>query len=490
MRITPFAMVTCGYILGCLIKCKTIEKKFLSVFLYHVIISLSVDFGYALQIGSYKFMHTGITSFVLFGLGVIYFFKKRPIPQKLEKWAFFLLASTILSAVLYAIFPYNKPIITFLAGWDKMAQGQYDRELLTKVGLSFVMSVFAIVRYLTILVVAKRVMVDGGKTRYVVDTVSTFLIAIVFYGIVEFIFKNAFKIDVLTNFLIPVFGKSEGGATHLVDRNGIIPLQGLTTEPSYYSFRLFFAGIFFLQRIRLSTEKTEKGIFIGAFVCALALLLVSMSFFALFFIGALFMMWCLNATTKKFLFRIGVGGGVAIVALLIISIPGVAIFQYFIERIRRLMQAIVDIFHSSLTASSENVRISSILESFVIFANRPLFGLYWYATDAHSLIVPILANCGCVGFVCWLVFNKYFTDFFGTRNVWRSLVILALLCITGSFGYILNAALPICVLACNITDRLPWARKPKLGESLKTVAGSIFIGDRCTYIAKDEGERL
>ncbi len=465
MQVSLFAFVSIAFIGYLCIKCKKLTEIIRAVFNFYIILSLTVDYGFSVAIGSIQLSHTAMTSIVLFVLCLIYLFQQKKCEQKTFIIGLAWITAIGVGALLYEIWPYEGRFLAELAGWDRFLTGKVvpltDRSV--RIG-TFAMNYFAAFRFVTILTAMKMIFRDQSKLVNSFQTVSQCVIFNIIYGFIELVAKNVLWFDISSKFLTPILGVRESAYQALSQRNGIFVLQGLTSEPSFYSFNLFVCGTLFLLMIFTIKNGVLSGNYKKYRLCFIGttiLELLTMSFSGYVFVICLLVLYYFCSGHKVNIIKIiKYIGATACIIVAILMVDNLfldkKVMGYLDERIRLLLKTIVQIqgigVMQANNSSSEAVRLTSIIESLKIVFVRPFFGLYWGASDCHSCIVSVLVNGGFVITGLWAAFVWNLMKPHIRMNLFTGMLICVLM-ILGSFGDAINLSLVYCLWIWSFLNR-------------------------------------
>lgn len=442
MSINPFSLVVILLVGGLFLKNfrKPIEVHIKNLFLVTVCLSLFLNVGWFLRVGSLEIGYSFVVSFLLFLLCLVYLFCNGKFSGKLLALGFLLCLSALIGVVHSALEPYRYGVVQ--NSWDYFVMGLEELTDSPVRSLSF-STVFGIVRFPVILAVLYVIYrkEDGFRALNVIGMLTNGFIA---YGFLEIFFRFLLRIDLTTLFLNPFFGEAYPTLA------GTERLQGLFKEPSHYAQGLLYLCVLSLFSIRVERDERKRLAAHCRLFCLLALLLLSTSFSALFYAVAVVALYPCVCRGVKARYIVGIGACLVLVALLLCTNGGfmrMLGLESLYERIDRTFRTFGALFAGERgTPSSEGARFTSIYYMIEIVLHRPLFGIGIGITDAHSTVFAVLANFGLVGFCLWgavlVMFGKI------KRNGIFFVAVFALcLAIAGGVGFMMNLGYPF-IFAC------------------------------------------
>ena len=461
MSFTPFSIVLTAIIGWLLFGARKLrlDEAVYKFFVLKLILDLTLDYGYFIKIGESTISYSGIVSIILFVLSL---FSMRKMDMKVLKNGLVFVFLLLLGIITGMLFPYDHRIVSVLNGWDRTLQGNYVKNEVS-IGFYNLSFLFTAIRFVVILATLRTLLVDRNKVFDLVRKVLSFSTLNIVYGYVEAILKNLFKFDVSANILSPIFGVTESTYSRLSLRGTLYSLQGLCKEPSYYSNTLFVFALLSIAYIYYArhSDILKKNIIVKKEIIRIAALSVLLIFgfsfssvvYLAFIVVAFFVVVLgqrkVNFISTRLIQSVPL---VLIIGILLLSLKSDGSLEYYATRFKQLGKTISQIISSgtvgAFNSSSEAVRLTSIIESFRYFLNRPLLGLGIGATDCHSFIVSILSNCGLLGLLLW---SKTIMAFSRTtmKNKKFIIFLFVILCIIGSFGDTFSFYYPVLILTYN-----------------------------------------
>ena len=407
MVITPFAVLLLLIYAYILIKSKTSLKIFRSFFIVLVTVTLNIRMGYFFKIGDSLLAYRAICTYFTTIVGIVIIFRQNKIQSRLLKIVALFVIAMVINFAVAKFFPYSGPIN--ITEWEDYVYGvrNYGRlngsELETGIYLVFICNCI-------ILIVAKF-MFSKQDVKYVISRVIDFSQISIILGFIEWLITNLFHSKIITEMCIAVFGIQGAQQNYLTHRGFLYAIQGSTKEPSMFSTTIFYLSILIIVESLLeNNNKIKRNILL---VCCGILLLINptlSSYVYLLIDIFLYFVFILRNSNRKHGFKV-------VLRTSIISITSIVLIffttiyaqdltsssNYILQRIGNAIIQVQNIISgSTLTYSSEAIRLSSIFYSFGMWIQRPFFGYGIGSLSCHSGIVTFLFGGGVVCFLLYV----------------------------------------------------------------------------------------
>lgn len=387
-----------------------LQKKdvFFRLFMVCLVTEVFIRMGSFCVIGSTYLPYDMLTEMVL----VLYCCTRlKNVPLKLYRVWLLLMVSCVIPILLLLLFPSSDQVATPQMTWDEiMFNGGhtiYPTVTPTVIQVTLRWTLFSIV---FLYIYTNWTVSDYTKTIITFSKISKTFIAI---GVVECIVKNILKREELWgNLLYTFFGDYKDTVYVARQRGGTIELNLFEQEASHYAYILTFVCIVTLSaNIIQNKKKLSPAIWV-----AIALMLLSSSFSALYLIACFFIFYLIyrwsievpsSAKKEKIFLLTVVGMGFLSFA----SIIQIMNTEWFVlQRLLRLIEnaSIIfstdAIFASSMADNSTLIRMASMIQTIMAFLKRPIFGYSLFAVHGHSTTAMHLAGVGIFGLYWWIRF--------------------------------------------------------------------------------------
>lgn len=407
MVITPFAVLLLLIYTYILIKNKTTLKIFRSFFIVLAVVTLNIRMGYFFKIGDSLLAYRAICTYLTAALCIVISFRQKRIPLRLiEIVALFIFAMFINFAVA-KFFPYPGPINT--TEWEDYVYGVRNygylngSELETGIYLVFVCN--------CIILIAAKFMFSEHDVKYVISRVIDFSQISILLGLVEWLITNLFHSKIITEICIAVFGLQGVQQNYLTHRGFLYAIQGATKEPSMFATTIFYLSILIIvESLFENGNRTKRNILLA---CCGILLLINptlSSYVYLLIDIVLYFVFKLRNSNRKHGFKVVLRASI-IIFISIVLIVFTAIYaqdltsssNYILQRIGNAIVQVQNIISgSTLTYSSEAIRLSSIFYTFGMWIQRPFLGYGIGSLSCHSGIVTFLFGGGVACFLLYV----------------------------------------------------------------------------------------
>lgn len=324
---------------------------------------------------------------------------------KLSKSFLLYLLSLTITIILLLVFPANDALVTGAGGYYEsfmLGRNSYLSPSFTKFTVFFyaLAIIFAYGYHNTTKIFDYE---SWKKFLLILSKWSKALIVIV---IGEFVLKNFLNANIYFSLIKNIFGEGVSTYTSIVTRGSLAMLQGLTREGSHFSYGMMITII-----LLYASSKIHKSNKIWICIAAIELIL-SGSFTAVWCIVFLYLFFIVNMFSgnrkgiKKrnilllaFSFLVIISG-----AIIVISSQ-----NYTMSRLSEVFDIFKNIgnystayFSVNYNISSSQTRFYSIVDTFVQFLKRPIWGLGLGTTYCYSDTMLTLAEIGIVGVITYV----------------------------------------------------------------------------------------
>lgn len=426
-----FSYILAGTFLYSFIKySNNLKKLFRSLFLLASIISLTLDYGYFIMIGSYEFSYDEICVGILFVVALFYMMEGR-YNRKILQGSLLFLLSGIIAVLFMLIFPkIDIGYIPHSQRWDEYVYGFISKTYEFSISAGSLMIPFRFFLLFIIIAVIKEIFtIEDWK--YIYNIILFVVKAYILYGFVELILKSLFKIDIGSNFLNPFFGLGESTYSELSQRGELYVLHGFFRETSHFSTFLFVAAIFFCLEIRTNNLKKINYFWLGS---CLFLILFSGSFSGILYTALIliFFVFCLKKSRRNILLFFAF---IVVVFLAVfLSIYGLGEANYYLERVETTFDAINSIIsNGAKTTTSEYIRLASGYNLIQLWIRYPLLGIGYGTASGYSSFWSMLVGGGIIGFLIY--YHIIFHLGIGRKKLnWGIVLVFFSWMLTGSIG--------------------------------------------------------
>lgn len=392
-------------------KSRGIKSLYVSSFAFSIILELTVSRGFFIQIGQQQIAYRTIAEVLLFILSVMILLKK-PIKRKV----FFKYAALFLCILIgwagLIFSPSDVKGATMNVPWEDILTGVASLQDIRFVSGMYT-EIIQVIIYIVIALCAWS-NCEFEDWKFVFRTFLKYSRFYVYVGLVEFIMTYISGTNLFHKVVDAILGNSQGAISTVLSRGGGYTLTGLTQEASQYSFTVMMIIIFNIlgylidkSNNDLKAARQEKI----AVIMSLFLSIVMMSFSSylnLLYVFAFTILLVSELRGNSFLrmwtiLIISFGCCVLIIALLPTLAKHLSLNSFLGRRINSLVEEMTTIGSGTwLTSTSAleysvRVRLGSAYETFKLSFARPLFGLGFAATTAHSPLAMLLSGCGFVG---------------------------------------------------------------------------------------------
>lgn len=440
MKITPIAILIIFIILYIIVRNykKDIKNIYIEIFELYFIVSIIMNIGYFFKLGNTDIGIDTFLSLIVLILSIFMMFRGY-YNKKIMQIGYLFYACVVMSILGGLVFPYGGQWIHSVDLWDAYITGDVDMTG----GISFssqtVIYMIAVIRFPIILSVVSD-FYKRGELKGILGLVGMAIITVIIYGVLEVLLKKLFGVDT-SPFINMFFGEADATA------NGVDRLQGFCKEPSQYATILFGLSVFQIIEIKQSKGCAAKINAVNHLKLFLLLLLmvVSSSLMALIFaLLVIIVYFFLIVPANKKIWWVAAGMVLLIVALIVI--PKIEAISIRLERLWLAIKSLADGERFQSYTTSEAARFISMIEMFKLSVHRPLFGIGFGQTDAHSTLAALLGNCGYLGLISYLVIlyrcgNKKMQWY----NIYY-LLLLSTMMISGGLGYFSKMTIPMLLL--------------------------------------------
>lgn len=409
------------------IRSRNVKNIFINLLVLTTVIELTIERGYFIQIGSQQIAYRTVSEALLTVVSIWYLFstKKGISPFTFNGFAV-LTVCIFLGWVSLILFPTNAKGGTMAISWDDIITGRAELQEIVFIPAMYT-EIIQIVMYL---IIGLGVWSCTCKKdwEYIIEKATKFLYIFLWFCMLEVFFKYGFSSTLFDTVTDAILGHSISTVSGLVERGSGYVMCGLTKEASHYSFNLTVTLLlFYINYATYKSANLKKKISrnkIGMILCAI-LMVAIMSFSSVYNLCcvALFIFCVHTEKNGNSLFKMWViFSGAVVCAIAIVNIlPHLVdlfnIQSFFGRRMLSLIEELSVISNGTwLSAStalewSNRVRLGSTYETLKLVFYRPIFGLGFASTSAHSSFAMLVSGCGFIG-----TFYYIRAIFFSTRT--------------------------------------------------------------------------
>ena len=423
---------------------KNFKDVFIEIFTVTAFVELTIERGYFIQIGTHQIAYRTICETLLFLISIAMITSGQiKVKKNLAKIFLYVLLSISIGILLLIAFPSKATGGTMNVSWDMILVAGYERQpIVFNSGMS--LELIQLSMYLVISLCAYSLL-NVSDWNVILRNVVHASRIIVYIGILEFLLNLINGSSLFYNTVDSILGTSMATMTSITYRGSRFSLCGLTKEASHYVFILsiiFILNLSYHKFIESIGKKDKKYFFIQTTI--IMLLILAMSFSAYYFIAWLFLLLAAvriekrgQSSIKFIIISFATLLGIVIIINMLPSIANILGINSFLGR--RIYSAIEEITHISngtwLSAStalewSNRVRIGSTYETFKLLLYRPIFGLGFASTSAHSAFAMLVSGLGIVGtwfYLRFMMFGKQIKLCNYNNTVFNSCVIVYLI---------------------------------------------------------------
>ena len=358
-----------------------------------------------------------ICSYVLFIFSIyILFIQRKKVSEKLFLAGSAYLIIVILGIIVQYMFPYDGLILPKNSTWDEYVGGDVG---LIKYSFSienYIVPLWGTIRWLFI-VLAFKVICTKDDLIYVLEKVYWFSLAIVCWGIFEFVLKNIIHFENLPyNMVKFFFGEVDQTVDYVLERNDLVSLQGATREPSHFVLSLL--NLFFVRLVIYRYNSLKNNLNIGRellyFILVFILMYFSQGFTSIWCISIALIMWYLSGVQHNNTIKSYIKGGFKLLLIVALRWWLVSILVESDNYYGIRLGAAISILDSLMNGEGVSVlgttggmstfsRLTSVFVCFRIFWDNCIWGLGIGAQTAHAITATLLSNIGIVGMISWIV---------------------------------------------------------------------------------------
>lgn len=355
-------------------------------------LELFINIGYLFKIGSLEISASDFL-FVILVYIAVYIISKKRVKRKLLKLSISLIYSIIIGLIFLVVRPIDSGVISYAHNWDF----DYFSSLFVPVSIKLVQirMVLMIIAYIPILILVQNSYPENFKQK-ISDSVYRSLNIIYIILAIEFIIKNIIKSNIFSEIVLKIFGQSSSTVNRLLERGGTYGLQGLAREPSQLAKSIFLATAIFMLLSNNNIHKARKILLLSTIALVLARSLIGFASVLIL----ISMYYIIFKKDRKILFYF------FSIALILIIGKNINSIGYYIDRIRLVFEFLSS-SQNKWIKYTEQVRMISIIETFRLFLKRPMFGIGYGITYAHSFIATGLVSMGIIGMIVWFRIHLY-----------------------------------------------------------------------------------
>lgn len=392
-------------------------EAFKSSLLIFTVVTAHIQIGYMIRIDTFSI--TIPDALLIFNgvMAIILIVAQRGTVRVSVAELFFILI-IFLSMVALAVRPYSEELVPLGVSWTAVVSGIESGRVPNIDSASFIY----LIRLALFLAILRLIILCKDRIIFL-EFIEKFVIysaPFIFLYSLEFLLKGAFGTNIILDIGNVIFGKLGAQLDFLLERGGLLALQGLTLEPNFLT-----QSIFIFSLACLVSKPSEIWIR-AAFALVYPLLLFSGSLQAVLVASALFafiLIW-----TKIDRSMIVLTFFVTFFIMLGSSQVSDGFAQYFLYRTSIITQIISDYdnLKYELIFNSEVVRIVSIVENIKLSMYNGLLGVGLGSTYAYGFVPSALSNIGIVGFLAWLWVMHWFFNKVGYRVILLRAVLMLL----------------------------------------------------------------
>ena len=412
MEFTLFGLVLMGYIVYIFCKNKKINQLLKKMIILTAICSLNIRMGYVLKIGNNVF---GYSSFLIYITGLVsllYIVRKRTISKQLSSSVLCMFLVLVIGAFGNMLLPYKEKVV--IGNWTEYVQGKNVEFYLSEQSLK--MGYYLVLFFVGLILIASYSFFKESDFQDILSiTIKISKLSIV-VGYVEYITKNIFHSQIITNLFVYIFGSYGAQQNFLISRGGFFAVQGATKESSMFTTVIFYISIMLIvDYAKTKAENNKKWL-----LACMVLLVINPAMSSIVYLCILGVIIFLYRNIWGFK-RVNKVRNDRVLLLIIIVVAGgwfgvsqmnvlLRSSNYIVHRIGVALQQLQIIISGvgGVMYSSEAIRFSGIIYDIKLFARRPLFGFGLGSISCNSGIVTFLVNSGIIGFGAWYhVIHKY-----------------------------------------------------------------------------------
>ncbi|SFT56409.1 hypothetical protein SAMN02910356_01088 [Selenomonas sp. GACV-9] len=416
----PFSLLFTIIVIFIFIKKDTLHKKYINLVSVEIILEMTYFQGYYLK---YFWGEDGgkscsvICSYILLIFSIyILFVQRKKMPERLFLAGGTYLIIVILGIVVQYMFPYDGLILPKNSTWDEYVGGDVG---LIKYSFSienYIVPLWGTIRWLFI-VLAFKVICTKDDLIYVLGKVYWFSLAIVCWGIFEFVLKNIIHFENLPYDMVKFFfGEVDQTVDYVLERNDLVSLQGATREPSHFVLSLL--NLFFVRLVIYRYNSLKNNLNIGRellyFILVFILMYFSQGFTSIWCISIALIMWYLSGVQHNNTIKSYIKGGFKLLLIVALGWWLVSILVESDNYYGIRLGAAISILDSLMNGEGVSVlgttggmstfsRLTSVFVCFRIFWDNCIWGLGIGAQTAHAITATLLSNIGIVGMISWIV---------------------------------------------------------------------------------------
>lgn len=411
-------------------KNRGIKSLYMNSFAFSIILELTVSRGFFIQIGQQQIAYRTTAEIFLFILSIMMLIE-RPIKRKLFFKYIVLFLCLLIGWAGLIFFPPDAKGATMNVPWEDILTGVASLQEIRFVSGMY-SEIIQVIIYIVIALCAwSNCKIEDWKFLFrVFLKYSRFYI---YVGLVEFIMTYILGTDLFHEVVDAILGNSQGAISTVLSRGSGYTLTGLTQEASQYSFTIMMIIIFNILGYlidkgnkNLKASRQEKITVIMSLFLSIAMMSFS-SYLNLFYALAFTILLVSELRGNSFLrmwtiLIVLFGGCVLIIAFLPTIAQHLSLNSFFGRRINSVVEEMTTIGNGTwLTATSAleysvRVRLGSAYETFKLSFVRPLFGLGFAATTAHSPLAMLLSGCGFVGSIIYIKTIFYSTPLVSSKR--------------------------------------------------------------------------
>lgn len=453
MNISIFAIILIAVILIEFIKHGLSEKYFEIILGITIACSLNVRMGYFIKIGENAISYGSVLIYFTSIIAIYFIAKKGFVSKKLFNCYLVLWLILFIGVFINYINPYSEKVI--IGDWTNYILGKNVYSYLDSSSLQIGYYLMFLCSGL-ILLSSKKILKYDNWNSILSMVLNVSKISIVLGGI-EFILRNIFNSQIVTDICILIFGTEGAQQNLLFARGNLFTIQGMTKEASMYTTVIFYITILFILKAKLEKQKNYniKLWIVACFVLELINNTLSSKVYLLIlllFIMSNKMLLGNKQIIKKYI-KIFMGILIFILAIIIV-ISQYKIFiqsqNYILHRIGISIQQLQLIINGTrnLLYSSEAIRFSGIIYDLKMIFLRPLFGYGLGSLSCNSGIITLIVNAGIPAFIVWIISIYQFACIKKSKNLIFFLIEILILpsIMLNDYETVLSLVIPLSTL--------------------------------------------
>lgn len=396
------------------------KTRFMRLLLLNLVMCIHFESGYFIAVNGFELDYDQVTSVVTLLFGVLSLNGKIKL-DLLKRIAMYIFV-VMIGVIGIIILPYKYKIVTGESiNYDSVISGITDLNYIS-LDMGVVSGIVFVLIFSIILICAWQIMKEEDYC-FLINKTAFYCKLVLLYGILEAIVTYIFKSSICRSVIDIVFGRGRSTFSTLILRENGFMLQGFTREASHYAFSLFISIIIIYTSNKL---KFKRGYF--WYITYVLISILSFSLSPVLYFGGLLILLALikikmnpQDAMKKLLKLLYGFLGVGLILCLgyyIIELTYQNSDNYLVERLGDFFSSIkiiggnygMSLFSNYQYRSSNMIRLYSIVNTFKLLMNRPLFGFGIGTITCHGSTAMFLGDVGILGLYMWYKFVSYVPD--------------------------------------------------------------------------------